>query len=324
MKRIERDTPLYGAVQCAENGDSWTPCRFSAGQMAFYAADEGYHIRSMASAGVCVECVTDAKAFSLEAEAFPGSSQDLWAFDVLVDGKLYAHREGSISRDNQIVWEAALPQGKKRVKICFPHLASVEVKRLEWKNAASVQPAVHKERLLCLGDSITQGYVTHFASYAYPHLLAEALDAVVLNQAIGGETFDPPMLDTDLDFEPTIVTIAYGTNDWRCKRRDAFLRDAEEYLARARKNWPVAHIAVVSPIWRPDGAQLSGDFPFEEMRVMLGQLVKAHRIALIDGGGLVPEIAALFHDGVHPNDLGMLLYGKYLAEEIKKAIRQDN
>ena len=132
------------------------------------------------------------------------------------------------------------------------------------------------------------------------------------------------MLDAELDFSPSIVTIAYGTNDWRCKRRAAFFRDAWEYLIRARKNWPAAHIAVISPIWRPDWKENNADFSFEEMHAMLGQAIEGQRMTLIDGSGLVPRISGLFHDGVHPNDLGMLLYGKYLTREIQNMIECGN
>lgn len=315
---ITKDMPVYGAVQCLKEDNAWTPRRFSTAQLALYAKNEGYRIRSIASSGVCIECITDAEAFLLEAMAFSGSSQDLWAFDVLVDHQLYAHREGSIAREKDIVWQQPLPPGKKRVKLCFPHLAGVNVKRFEWVNASVVLPVAHRERLLCLGDSITQGYVTHFASYAYPHQLAEALDAVLINQAIGGENFDPPMLDGNLGFAPTIVTIAYGTNDWRGKSREAFLRDARDYLVRARSIWPDAWIAVISPIWRPDAAQLTAQFPFEELHSLIEQATEGLGMTLIDGGCLVPPIGELFHDGVHPNDLGMLLFGKYLAREIQK------
>lgn len=40
---------------------------------------------------------------------------------------------------------------------------------------------------------------------------------------------------------------------------------------------------------------------------------------VVDGFGLVPHLSEYFLDNLHPNALGMELYGRNLAEEIRKS-----
>ncbi len=226
------------------------PLRFTPAQMAVYADDSGYHACSQASSGMCLDCETDAEELILEGDAFRGSTRGIWSFDLLVDRRLFAHKEGSIAQEPHMSWRVKLPQGRKHVQLYFPCLASVSISRLEWLGGTETLPVVPQKRLLCLGDSITQGYTVHFPSLSYAARLAAALDMALLNQAIAGETFHAAMLDGALGFTPDLITVAYGTNDWRCKPRDMLVRDAEEYLDGVRRLWPRVPLVVIGPLWQ--------------------------------------------------------------------------
>ena len=71
-----------------------------------------------------------------------------------------------------------------------------------------------KKRILCFGDSISQGYDALYPSNQYTPQLAKLLDAEEYNKAIGGEIFRPELALARDDFEPEYITVAYGTNDW--------------------------------------------------------------------------------------------------------------
>ena len=157
------------------------PLRFTPAQMAVYADDPGYHACSQASSGMCLDCETDAEELILEGDAFRGSTRDIWSFDLLVDRRLFAHKEGSIAQEPHMSWRVKLPQGCKNVQLYFPCLASVSISRLEWLGGTETLPVVPQKRLLCLGDSITQGYTVHFPSLSYAARLAAALDMALLN-----------------------------------------------------------------------------------------------------------------------------------------------
>ena len=279
------------------------PVRHTRRQLGIYSAEsEGRRIRAMASAGVCLECETDARSLLLEGTAAPGSSQDIWAFDLFVDGRLYAHREGSIEREPRIAWTQPLPAGRKRLKLYFPTLA---------------QTVERRRKLLCLGDSITQGFITHFPSAAYTNVLARELDAELLNQGVGGATFDPAVVDGETDYAPDMITVAYGTNDWAVKTMAAFSADAAAYLKALRAVWPKARMTVVSPLWRRDIAREDVRYAFGESEGVLQWLAEENNALFIPGGALLPAVPELMGDHVHPNDLGHLMVGRRLAERLK-------
>ena len=287
------------------------PCASPPAQMAVYADDPGYHACSQASSGMCLDCETDAEELILEGDAFRGSTRDIWSFDLLVDRRLFAHKEGSVAQEPHMSWRVKLPQGRKHVQLYFPCLASV--------GGTETLPVVPQKRLLCLGDSITQGYTVHFPSLSYAARLAAALDMALLNQAIAGETFHAAMLDGALGFTPNLITVAYGTNDWSCKPRDMLVRDAEEYLDGVRRLWPRVPLVVIGPLWRGDQDQFPERFPFADLQPILASAAERHDARFVRGDELFPAVPELMQDAfLHPNDLGQALYGERLAAALKR------
>lgn len=311
---------LRGAQGRLENEDgSWTALRFTEGQMRLYAADAGYHVRSLASAGMCWDCETDAEALHVAGCTREGSSQDVWGFDLLVNGALFAHREGSIAQEPDFDWRVALPKGTKRVQLLFPCLAETRLRELSLSGENFARKPAYDCRLLCLGDSITQGYTVHFPSLAYANGLALALNAECLNQSIAGETFNPEMVDGSIALQPDRITIAYGTNDWNCKTREQFTRDAEDYVRRVRESWPAAEIFVITPIWRGDTQAHPERFAFVETETILEKIATQHNAKTICGAGLFPAVKELTADGfLHPNDLGHQVYAQRLAKAMRR------
>ena len=84
---------------------------------------------------------------------------------------------------------------------------------------------------MAYGDSITQGYTALSPSLTYVNLVGDALNADVYDLGIGGEVFEPLMIDEAYPVKADLVTVAYGTNDWSHvpseedkQRRKNFLR----------------------------------------------------------------------------------------------------
>lgn len=295
------------------------PVRHTQQQAEIYSAEsEGRRIRAMASAGVCMECETDAPSLALEGTAEPGSSQDVWAFDLLVDDKLYAHKEGSIASEPRFAWMQPLPAGRKRVKLYFPNLAQSFIRKLTLEEASYAEPVGHRCKLLCVGDSITQGFIARFPSAVYASVLARALDAELLNQGVGGETFNEALIDGATNYVPDLITVAYGTNDWVKKTLAEFRVDAAAYLKQLRAAWPKARLIIVSPLWRRDMAREDTKYTFQEGENALQQLAEENAALFIAGGALLPAVQELMSDQVHPNDLGHLTVGRRLAEYLQK------
>lgn len=302
----------------SENG--LIPRRLTTGQLNVYHANWLHFLRAQAAAGVRLEFATDASELEFTLRVFPGSERMMYGMDLLVDGCLVGHKCGMLVDDEHVHWIHPLPEGEKRVSLYLPCLAGAEILGVNLKDASFCQPVRNKEKILFMGDSITQGYVSWHPYLTYPAQIAAFRDADYLNQGIGGEIFHPEILEA-LDWNPTMMFVAYGTNDWANTNRQTFTNNAEAFLEKLSCLWPDLPIFVISPIWRGDYlARRGDDFRFEEVEEILMRAVSHHPgMHLISGKGLFPQMPDLMEDGyLHPNALGFGFYAQRLADAMQK------
>ena len=296
------------------------PHRYSAQQEEIYRANENRYIRTFASSGVRLECRTDATALELSARVFKGSGTDWHGFDLMVNGLLTGHQESTLEEMDHVHWTQPLPKGEKTVLLHLPCLAGAEILSVTLHSATLCQPVASTEKILFMGDSITQGYHSHFPSLTYPAQVAAYRNAEILNQGNGGEIYNPPIL-VPLDYDPTFAVIAYGTNDWATTNRERVTRGATEFLERFCRIWPGLPTFVLSPIWRADYlTRRDDDFKQAEVKeILLRSAEKNPQLHIIDGYDLFPQIEALMYDErLHPNELGFTIYAKRLAEALEQ------
>ena len=143
------------------------PHRYSPLQEEIYSANANRYLRTFASSGIRLECRTDATALEFSARVFKGSGTDWHGFDVMVDGLLTGHFESTLEETDHVHWTQPLPEGKKTVLLYLPCLAGTEILNVTLHGATLCQPVASAEKILFLGDSITQGYHSHFPSMTY-------------------------------------------------------------------------------------------------------------------------------------------------------------
>jgi len=293
------------------------PRRFCTEQEEIYKSHALFFVRNRATSGVRLECRTDASALEMTLRAFAGSAKDWYGFDLKVDGKLWGHFEGTLQESDRIHWTCPLPQGEKHITLYLPCLTGVEILDVTLENATVCESVEYAERILVMGDSVTQGYTSHFPSMTYVAQMAAHRNADYLNQAIGGETFHPEIL-TPLEWQPTMAIISYGSNDWTKKTREQAAKDAEAFLNRFCQLWPGLPTVVLTPIWRADCmTKRKDDFRFEQIREIIEGIASCHpQINVISGAELFPQIEELFDDKLHPNELGYTLFAKRLCEAL--------
>lgn len=291
------------------------PRRFYKTQEQVYSAHEAYFLRTRATSGVRLECRTDASALKISCRAFAGSAKDWYGLDLKVDGILWGHFEGTLQESDHIHWSHSLPQGEKTITLYLPCLTGVEILETDLENATVLEPIEYTEKILVMGDSITQGYSAHFPSMTYVAQMAAYRNADYLNQAIGGETFHPEIL-TPLDWKPTMAIIAYGTNDWALKSREGLTQDATAFLDRFHQLYPELPTVVITPIWRSDAlTRRNDDFRYEETDGILKEIVASYpNMRAVSGQKLFPRIRVLFEDlKIHPTELGFTIYAKQIT-----------
>ncbi|MDR2842821.1 MAG: SGNH/GDSL hydrolase family protein [Spirochaetaceae bacterium] len=229
--------------------------------------------------------------------------------DFVVDGKIIATKQ---PKRGVMEFCFSSPDKKKReVKIYFPVIFEMEIKDL--KISGNIEALKKKEQILCLGDSITQGFFSGHPSQNYVALLAEKLDVYAVNQGIGGYTYEPESI-SGLEKMPPLkfITVAYGTNDWYYKPDiNAIQKNIAEYYKKLVSIFPATLIYAITPLWRGDlDSVAASGVPFSRIADIIKKETAAYpSIKLINGLDLLPYDNSYFADGfLHPSARGFNLF----------------
>ncbi len=316
IKTIFKGT-LYFSEE--ENG-FFMPMRFSKEQLERYERlPNGAYAK--ANAGVLAEFYTDAKKMSFDyivhkswTTMFRDSNPtfDIFEDDVLYESiKLEYQSEGSVHTTEHIFAKA----GKKKVTVVFPCNAVVSVANFD---IGDFEPTkVSKRKFLIIGDSISQGLLDNTSSNNYPFFLRRFFGADYLNQSVGGDRFDASAL-MDINFEPTDVIVALGTNDM--VYTGSLKKSCESiasFFEKFDKMYGGKNVTVITPPWitvektQPASYALLRGIAAETERV-----AKEYGYRVADGEKLVPHTERYYSDDEHPNDLGFAHYALNLIKEL--------
>lgn len=303
-------------------------CRFSQKQQDTYARQsEDWELKTRASASVTMDFLTDSDYVALEFDLYPGSSQRYGSIDLYVDNVFYASR--AIENFSVKLAGFQLPAGEHRVTVYLPWSAETVVNKVELSEGASVLPVTKSCKLMCFGDSITQGYISQFTSLSYVNQVARALNAEVVNQGIGGYTFNEATLDESiLPCKPDIITVAYGTNDYsRNETPEAYAERSGAYIQKLAKLFPDTPILGILPIYRNDqnhnARKLFRTYSLNDAR----EILRNHYAALPNGYVLeetgIPHLSQAYAaDFLHPNDFGFSLMSPEIVRKLQMILKQ--
>ena len=321
---------IHGAVDFTEQNGALMFRRYPEAQAQQYLEvihSEDYYKKTFATAGMRLAFRTDASAFSVRYRGRQASSRKVCLFDLYVNGALMENagtEEAETNFEGRLSF--AFPAGEKEVVLYLPNLYGALLFEAELADATFVEPLPKARKLLCYGDSITQGYTTRYPSLSYANRMADLLEAEVVNKGIGGDIFNPALLEVDDGYRPDIVTVAYGTNDWsRLNKNDWSQAAKEEYeynhtafIRKLAEKYAESKIFLFTPIWRGN-ADESFYAHCERLRSFAEQI---ENVTVIDGLSLIAHEPGFFMpDLLHPNDLGHVTYGDAAAKEIKKHLQ---
>lgn len=300
-----------GCIDIEELDGGIRPIRFTRKQFSVYEDNAALGLRSRCPSGICIDIETNASyiAFDYNIE---GWARDWLYFDVFLNN-VFVHTIGcSPIEEAKGSFHYNIPKVHKfnRVTIYLPHLVDIVLYNLRVSYGASIRAVSNYEKnLLCLGDSITQGMDGKYPSSSYPVLLSRFIGANILNQGVGGDVFNVHNLDPSLPFEPDIITVAYGTNDWGlCKSMSEFERNCREYIDALMDMYEECKIFVITPIWRSDINEIKPMGDMQSLKNSIYSICEEYpQIDVIDGQMLVPNMPHFFGDkSVHPSDEGFL------------------
>lgn len=300
--------------------------RFTEEQEAFYATvSANFLSKTFDTAGVRLEFITDSTSLSMKIDVIDhGSSRTFFNHDICVNGELRYSLGADLadSSEGHMALEGsyALGIGRKKVCIYFPWSVRSELISLDLDNGASVEPVTHARKILMFGDSITHGYDTLNPSLSYSSRLTDALDAEGCNKGIGGDVFRPELATLAEDYQPDIVTVAYGTNDWSNHSKELFDLSCESFYKNLSELYPNAKIFALSPIWRGnyDVKKTVGEFSYLAKKI--GKVADSlPNVTMIDCIDFIPHKTEMFSpDVLHPNSDGFGYYAEGLVREINK------
>ena len=303
---------LHGIVR-VEKKKSWTTFnRFTASQQDAIVKEEFLYLRTFPSCSVTLEFKTNAKSFSFDYQFIQILSQD--SIDVWVDGFLHStFAMKNLSKKGKI--QVELADGEKTVCVYFPIDSEIQIKNLIiLGNYRSVKKG---QKVLWIGDSITQGYGTNLTSFTYVNVANRILNYEVLNQGIGGYIYDANMIQPIDNFKPEKIIVSFGTNHY--KEKD-FEQRAVAFYDKIKEVYGDIPVFSVTPIWRGDFDNGHDPKALHKAGEKIMEIVstrKNHFVA--DGFTLVPCVSEMFLDNLHPNALGAEQYGLNLAKVIKKS-----
>lgn len=301
----------FGAYEFEETSDGYLQAfQYSKEQVEYFkGAFEMWYERCTASSAKTLEFTTSATKISFDYKFIWKCSLD--SFELMVDGLItdIAYVK-DIADEGTITWN--LPEGEKDVIIYLPADATVLIRNFTID--ADVKRAVKNEKVLWLGDSITQGYGPLRSSHTYVSVANRILNYDILNQGIGGYIYDKNSLMKMDGYTPDKIIVALGTNQYG----DETMTAVEEYYERLIEIYGnEIPILCITPLWR-------GDSP-EGIPTLIAYCEKIKKIVsqyknirVIEGMKLVPHLPEYFLDNLHPNCLGCEWYGRNLVKQIQK------
>ena len=321
-----------GAARIKANESGIDFFRFTEQQEQLYKhRSDDFYAKTLCSSGIKLFFYTNSEKLFFKVLVSHASSRSYFSFDLFVNGRKLDSLTNFIDTELPIDYtkvqfplgefskEFILGPGKKEVCIHFPWSVKSTLKELVLDDNAFLKPIKPRYKLLCFGDSITQGYDALYTSSKYTSQLAGVLDCEEYNKAIGGEIFFPELAAAKEKFVPDYITVAYGTNDWNRCTRDEFTHNCKEFFYNLNISYPNSKIFAVTPIWRKE---LHEYRQFGEFKG-IGEIIKNtagqyENITVIDGFEFVPQNESCFADlRLHPNDMGFSYYFKNLANHIK-------
>ena len=194
-----------------------------------------------------------------------------------------------------------------RITLYFPsHDAGGKLEAVEVDDNAAVIPHQFDRKILFIGDSITQGWESTWDSLSYAYHVSRFFNAESVIQGIGGAMYQMTTFDEEIEFEPDVVIVAYGTNDWKhYKTLEEGRGHCHRYLDQLVARYGEKKLFGISPIWRADTAVDSLMGSFESCAAYVKQEIVNHGMILIDGETLTPHFPDFYSDGfLHPDAKG--------------------
>ncbi len=284
--------------------------------------DISRHVRAEATSGVKLRFRSDTRELVIAGSIKENSPQTEPFIILCNDSMLAEFPARGVAGDFEQKFR--LPgEGEKNIEICFPAYSKGSIRKLSIERNSSLIPLKRTGLYFAMGNSITQQGGRYLG---YADIVARGLDLDLHEAGVGGHIFDAESIPFVYIENPTLITLAYGTNDWNGARP---LENASLFLDKITSFYPSTPIFMLEPIRRyvpltEDGKKLAKNkegVSFSDYRKELRSIAKNYPgVKVINYKKLMPDDPSLFADGVHPTGTGHIIFGNNLLRILKKKL----
>lgn len=300
----------HGAYSFEETEDGYLQAfQYTRKQIEYFkGAFDFWYDRCTATTSKTLEFRTEATKVSFDYKFIWLGSPD--SIELCIDNRIRKivyvkdiEKEGSLSFD--------MDEGMKNVIIYLPADSTILIKNFELN--ADAEPVTKNEKVLWLGDSITQGFGPLRSAQTYVCVANRILNYEIINQGIGGYVYDKKSLLPMEGYTPDKIIVALGTNQYGTET----MKDIEEYYEVLTELYKDIPILCITPLWRGDNPE--GIPTLISFCDKLKAIIKKYKnVTMVDGFELVPHLPEYYLDNLHPNQLGAEVYGRNLVEAIRR------
>ena len=305
---------IKGACYFEERDGFLFPYHYTKEQIEYFKNLVDWGPRARLGAGIKIELITEATEISFKVK-YEGYNPDQSTIDLYIND--VAHQIFFISDTVKNTVSYKMPSGKKKVSLYLPINCEVGVRDLAF-NGGYKAVKEKKQKVLVIGDSISQGYGAVYAGASYVNVFSRLYGVEPLNQAIGGYRFDEGGVQKIPGYEPDKVLVALGTNYYDAPDLYDYEPETVAFFEKLHKLFGDKKTAVITPVWRNDN-------PDRErfawcVSIIERECAKYENITVVNGLDLIPPINQCYMDDkVHPNPYGML----HMAENLNRILKKN-
>ena len=305
-------TIYYGAYSFKETEDGYLQAfQHTQEQMDYFEeVSEFWYDRCLASSAKTLEFKTSATEFSFDYKIIWIGSED--TIELVIDGLITKiHYIKDMQKEGSLSFH--MPEGEKEVTVYLPADATVLIGNFEING--DLEPVTKGDKVLWMGDSITQGFGPLRSAHTYVSVANRLLNYDIINQGIGGYVYDKNVLVNMEGYSPDKIIVSMGTNQYGTES----MKDVEDYYQRLLELYGDRPVLCITPIWRgdsPDGFETLARF-CQNIKNICSQYPN---ISVVEGFKLVPHASEYFLDNLHPNALGSEVYGRNLVLAIEEVV----
>ena len=306
---------FHGVLGFEETEGYLVARRFTREQMDAVSYNDFFLERTRCQASVTIELCTEATEISF-GYRFLMRSGVLSSFEVYTNGRLtHFYYDDTLADEGEL--SLSFDEGKKRIEIYLPNYSEVGIKDFS-VNGAYRAVTKKKTKVLFFGDSITQGGGSKRSAQTYVNVVKREMGYEILNLGIGGYVFENNLVK-EMPFSPDKIVVALGTNHHGYSEEESRKRITSFFDALTEQYGDMKKL-VLLPVYCGNPGISDRKEKYKRLNRTISQIAGQYpNVQIVNAYDMIPHFADYYmEDLVHPNALGMELYGQNLVKAIRK------